>query len=1021
MKILFENNVPIPEQKYVVSAGECFAQVEVPDGAYMLRVYAGDPNDSGDMNVYVKINGADMPPIWVGDRTVSQREYEAHTVDGKISMEFSGSHVMLHKVEFAKKIETAPVITGSEPEFHADIRGWENELSWSRKNGRSYENVHIYKWEPQGDGDPEILETENTGCYIDDDVRLCRTYEYKICYADELGFEGPWSEPLICEIADESFFKARVRELYICGETAESVTLAWQIDGNATCCNVYRKSAWGNFKKIATIPGGGPSVTWKDEHVYTDHPYTYYVEAESFGGVSKGAKVTSIVMAEPRRRQMEALDRGLVAVRTADGVFLSWRMMPRETEEGIGFLLRLNGQPCFAQPHYGASNYFLSDEEIRGILKSKQAESDPENGTEPILAKIEEEKSKTGAETEKRTEADLQEQKAGSCTEADLQKVEAGSCAEADLQKVEAGSCAEKDLCDIESESCTEEDSRKAGTEREELIFEILTVDRTGRVLTPADYDISDMGMYLDRGCTASVWEHNFLEIPLDKPEPYLAPDGQRYEYTANDASAADLDGDGAYEIILKWDCNGKDNAHRGYSGICLLDAYKLDGTRLWRISLGPNIRCGAHYTQFLAYDFDGDGCAELIFKTADGTVDGTGQVIGDAAADFRNSDGYILEGPEYLTLFDGRTGRALDTVPYVPDRGTVSEYGDSWGNRVDRFLACVAYLDGVHPSAVMCRGYYDHGRPTNLAAWDVREKKLHLRWTFRADAAQNIRYTNQGFHNLAVADVDGDGCDEIIYGACVIDDDGTGLYSTGLGHGDAMHVGRFTAESEGFDYYGIHEHAECPYGMEAHDAGTGLVRWGKYTGRDTGRGLVAKIDPRRPGCQMWAMPGDGLYNYKDGAEISANSPESVNFAVWWDGDLLRELFDHEWHGYGSGISIPRVYKWNWERESLDTLLSADECAANNGSKGNPCLQASLFGDWREELVLRTKDSTALRIYTTTSLTEHRFYTFMADETYRLGIAWQNTAYNQPPQTSFYIGDDMGELPVPRHRYIQGR
>ena len=506
---------------------------------------------------------------------------------------------------------------------------------------------------------------------------------------------------------------------------------------------------------------------------------------------------------------------------------------------------------------------------------------------------------------------------------------------------------------------------------------------------------------------------HGYIEIPLDYPTGGVTPDGRPYTYAAGDASIGDVDGDGEYEIILKWDpSNARDNAHDGYTGNVLFDCYRLTGEKLWRIDLGPNIRAGAHYTQFMVYDFDGDGYAEMIVKTADGTVDNLGNVVGEADKDYRNSDGFILEGPEYLTLFDGRTGAILDTTEYDPQRGNVADYGDSWGNRVDRFLACVAYLDGVHPSAVMCRGYYDHGRPTNLVAYDVVDKKLVKRWKFLANWEQNIEYTNQGFHNLAVADVDGDGCDEIVYGACVIDHDGTGLYSTGLEHGDAMHLGRFTPDSVGFDYYGIHEHANCPCGIEARNAGTGEITFGVFTGMDTGRGLTAKIDPRYEGNQMWAFYGAGLYNYKDGVKISDESPKSINFAIWWDGDLLRELLDHDWYGYETCVGIPKIYKWDYINEELDIIFSTDNVLANNGTKGNPCLQASIFGDWREEVVLRGKDSTFLRIYTTTDITTHRFYTFMHDYVYRLGIAWQNTAYNQPPHTSFYIGPDMKEIPV---------
>ena len=321
----------------------------------------------------------------------------------------------------------------------------------------------------------------------------------------------------------------------------------------------------------------------------------------------------------------------------------------------------------------------------------------------------------------------------------------------------------------------------------------------------------------------------------------------------------ADVDGDGEYEIILRWDANGKDNSHKGYTGNVYLDAYKLNGKKLWRIDLGVNIRAGSHYTQFMVYDLNNDGCAELVCKTADGTVDGVGNVIGDKDADYRNKDGFIIEGPEYLTMFRGTDGAAMDTVMYDPPRGNVADWGDSWGNRVDRFLACIAYLDGENPSVIMCRGYYDQGRPTNLVAYDVVDNKLAKRWAFRADNDQNREYTYQGNHNLGVGDVDGDGRDEIVYGSMAVDHDGKGMYSTGLMHGDCINVGKFSPDTPGLDCFQIHEEADAELGFEAHDPATGEIKWGRFTGRDTTRGLCAKIDPRYRGNQCWVMD-DGLY-----------------------------------------------------------------------------------------------------------------------------------------------------------------
>lgn len=491
-----------------------------------------------------------------------------------------------------------------------------------------------------------------------------------------------------------------------------------------------------------------------------------------------------------------------------------------------------------------------------------------------------------------------------------------------------------------------------------------------------------------------TVWDKPYLSIPLQKPPGGFVPDGS-YTYSANDASVGDLDGDGEYEVVLKWEpSNAHDNAHDGYTGEVLLDAYKLDGTHMWRINLGRNVRAGAHYTQFMVYDLDGDGKAEVACKTADGTVDGLGQVIGDPDADYRNSRGRILDGPEYLTVFDGETGAALDTVDYEPPRGRVIDWGDDYGNRCDRFLACIAYLDGKTPSLVMCRGYYTR---TVLVAYNFRDGRLHKLWTFDSRTPGNSIYEGQGNHNLSVADVDFDGKDEIIYGACAIDHDGTGLYSTGLGHGDAMHVGNLDPVRPGLEVFQVHEPRPNPAGIEFRDAATGDLIWGIPTNYDVGRGLCADIDPNYPGEEMWAA-GSPLYNCK-GEVISQGAPSSINFAIWWDGDLLRELLDGN-----------RIDKWDYQRKRMVNLLTATGCTSNNGTKATPCLQADLFGDWREEVMWKTADSTELRIYTTTDLTEYRIPTLMHDRVYRLGIAWQNVAYNQPPHTSFYLGHGM-EMP----------
>lgn len=500
------------------------------------------------------------------------------------------------------------------------------------------------------------------------------------------------------------------------------------------------------------------------------------------------------------------------------------------------------------------------------------------------------------------------------------------------------------------------------------------------------------------------AWAQNYLEIPLQKPAGSVTPDGVTYTYNANDCSVGDLDGDGEYEIVLKWDpSNAKDNSHSGYTGPVYLDAYKMNGKRLWRINLGPNIRAGAHYTQFMVYDLDGDGKAEVACKTADGTVDGKGVVIGDGNADYRNSRGYVIEGPEFLTIFNGVSGRAMATTAYLPGRGDVSAWGDSHGNRVDRFIAAVAYLDGERPSLVMGRGYY-----TRLvrAAWDWRDGRLSLRWIFDSDSTGNSAYRGDGNHQMTVGDVDGDGKQEVINGSSVIDDNGAGLWTNEMGHGDALHMSDMDPDRPGLEIWQCYEGPKGNGGVGAAlvDARTGdRVFTVAEPTIDVGRALAADIDPRYKGYEMWAAKGN-LYSAK-GEEIGVVKP-SVNFAIWWDGDLSRELLD------GTTIS-----KWDYQNSVAIPILATTGTASNNGTKSTPALSADILGDWREEVIFRTADNSSLRIYTTTIPTGHRIYTLMHDPQYRVAVAWQNAAYNQPPHPGFYLGTDMHPVPKPRIVY----
>ena len=535
-----------------------------------------------------------------------------------------------------------------------------------------------------------------------------------------------------------------------------------------------------------------------------------------------------------------------------------------------------------------------------------------------------------------------------------------------------------------------------------------------------------------------------YLPVRLQKPADGTTPDGRSFSYSANDASVGDVDGDGQYEIILKWEpSNAHDNAHDGFTGPTLFDCYRLDGTLLWRIDMGINIRSGAHYVPFIVYDFDGDGRAELMVRTADGTRDGRGKVIGDSIADYRHRPatdaqrplpeqewgrynrqgrpmtGRILTGPDYMTVFNGLTGEAMDTKAYIPQRGDPKDWGDSYANRSDRMLAGVGYLRHLRhtesgqksvASAIFCRGYYTR---TVIAAWDWDGKELSHRWTFDTNQPEWAGYAGQGNHNLRVADVDGDGFDEITYGSMAVDHDGRGLYNTGMGHGDAIHLMAFDPQSPDLQVWDCHENHRD--GSDFRHARTGEIIFQIPSKSDVGRAMAADIDPTNPGLEMWSSDSHGIRNMKGeviGSAKDSDDPQhqqyltmggrhlSVNFGIWWDGDLLRELLDRE-----------TVTKYDWNSRTVTDVVRFAGVRFNNGTKSNPCLSADILGDWREEVMARTPDSQELRIFVSPIPTDYRINCLMEDIPYRLSTAAQNVGYNQPSEPGFYLGPDKTVKP----------
>ena len=586
-------------------------------------------------------------------------------------------------------------------------------------------------------------------------------------------------------------------------------------------------------------------------------------------------------------------------------------------------------------------------------------------------------------------------------------------------------------------------------------------------------------GLSVDTSAAVKPWANSYLELKLDRPQggiiqgwkpynsstkKYESAIDQEYSYSPNDCSVGDVDGDGQYEIFVKWDpSTSQDNSiGSGNTGSVFLDCYKLNGTKLWRIDLGMNIRAGAHYTQFLVYDFDGDGKAELMCKTAPGSKDGTGNYVNQAATDdkikaadnekdWRVSGGRINGGQEYLTVFNGLTGAALHTIAYFPNRNAKAELSEDagtfnwddrsgkkdrgdYGNRGERYLAAVACLSGpdAPASGIFCRGYYTYAY---VWAVDFDGTQLKHRWLHRSDSktqysvvgadmkasakvtapgctsglGKNTMYAN-GNHNLSVADVDGDGKDEIIWGSAALDDDGRLLYSVGFGHGDAIHLGDMDPDRPGLELFDVHEE-KGTYAWDLHDAATGEIIWkGGQSGQDNGRGLAADIVADSRGYEFWSSYGgfnsssrnQNPFNAMTGKEVGSSKP-SMNFRIYWDGDVYDELLD--------GTTISKYGKGNmttgFNNSGINAYGSPSSC---NSTKATPCLSADIFGDWREEVILWSKDDYAtLNIYSTAYETDIRVPTLMHDHTYRMAVAWQNTAYNQPPHLGYYLPDYINQ------------
>ena len=515
----------------------------------------------------------------------------------------------------------------------------------------------------------------------------------------------------------------------------------------------------------------------------------------------------------------------------------------------------------------------------------------------------------------------------------------------------------------------------------------------------------------------AEVWDKQYLTIPMGKMYSRRGTD-ITLDYFLNDATAADLDGDGEMEIIVKRLHNNDGLFYpENDSAFTFFEAYKLDGTRLWQIDIGPNmISAGEVETNITAFDWDEDGKAELLMRAMDGTIvyasDGTKQVIGDPTKNYRDSVlhtanmTYSMAGEEYLIYMEGATAKLYNPAMQFPlkrlENGETdlnAAWGDGYGHRANKFFFGAPYLDGRHPSIFLARGIYTRHK---MIAYDVNPETHELveRWRW-LNNEPGSPWFGEGYHNFGIADVDWDGRDEIVYGSMVVDDNGKGLSTTGYGHGDAQHCSDFDPYRKGQEIFACNENKA---GANYRDATSSRVYYWYQHPQDCGRCMAGKFTEEFMGSQMAAGRSGTVSSVIDEALPNATGLLGASFRIYWDGDLCSESLDDVNITFYNG-----------------TITKLEGIHSNNGTKGTPSLQADIFGDWREEIISPSTDDQSLIIYTTTFPTSWRNYTLLHDMQYRQAICWQMCGYNQPPHVSYFMGETEGYTTTPPPLMTNGR